>query len=575
MQFKKLVPLFVLIAVGLFFSCQKEEEIDGFWNLEPGRFGEVTLTTGDATPVVTVIGNYIYVTVVDKNTDASGVSVRLKSTTDSTGRDYTLPRIAANTYSNRVQWGIGTTTSSFLAMAPGDTITAEYLETLLNKQYVASKVVDLILTVNNGTGGGKYVAGQIVPIVANPPAVGYFFYRWIGTTNTVADVTATSTTVTIYNAPMIISAMYSEVSNDLTVVKGSGSGRYSNLQVVNIVANAPGTNSNFYRWVGNTATVADINSSSTTFTINYAPATITATYVEAPRTCYLQCSSTSFVTTAGVHTISVFDTFIPATTNNLRVTIRSVTSGNQIALNVVRRPDGIFTNSFKLSLYSNNPAIRTLKAAHNDNVVMSVTVPFGSVVKAQTNLFTTRTLGLFTETLAHQTEGTLGAGNPLPSYASLTTGAFSNTIETTAMAAEGTVRGRAYLDRCGFNFFSNASPTNLSRILNGYIHIKLRTTSGSGAYLSILARDTAKRTTINASALSYIPTTTSIRFIDYPNTNSLLYTIGDGHYFSKKAPARVLTNGGVDLSQIRAIMLHTGDTAGVSHVYYDDVYIEY
>jgi len=62
----------------------------------------------------------------------------------------------------------------------------------------------------------------------------------------------------------------------LTVLSGSGSGTYTAGAVVPIVASAPPTGQSFYRWVGDTAGVANVSAASTTFTMPAADAKIAA-----------------------------------------------------------------------------------------------------------------------------------------------------------------------------------------------------------------------------------------------------------------------------------------------------------
>lgn len=64
----------------------------------------------------------------------------------------------------------------------------------------------------------------------------------------------------------------------LTVNSGSGDGSYTNGTVVPISANSPPSGQTFDVWTGDTAYVANVNSSSTTVTMPSGPVTVTATY---------------------------------------------------------------------------------------------------------------------------------------------------------------------------------------------------------------------------------------------------------------------------------------------------------
>ena len=67
------------------------------------------------------------------------------------------------------------------------------------------------LVVNNGQGGGNYAAGASVNIAANGPPSGQVFDRWTGDTNNVANVGASSTTLTMPSGNATITATYKTV----------------------------------------------------------------------------------------------------------------------------------------------------------------------------------------------------------------------------------------------------------------------------------------------------------------------------------------------------------------------------
>jgi len=139
------------------------------------------------------------------------------------------------------------------------------------------------LTVNSGTGGGSYTQGTVVNIVANSPPSGKVFDKWTGNTSGIANVTASSTTLTMPAANQTITATYKDAATyyTLTVNTGTGGGSYTQGTVVNISANAPASGKTFSKWIGNTSGIANVNASSTTLTMPAANQTITATYVDA------------------------------------------------------------------------------------------------------------------------------------------------------------------------------------------------------------------------------------------------------------------------------------------------------
>jgi uncharacterized repeat protein (TIGR02543 family) len=149
------------------------------------------------------------------------------------------------------------------------------------------------LTVVSGSGSGAYMPGTVVPISADPPVGGEMFDRWTGDTATVANVNSSSTTVTMPGVDVTVTATYRQPVH-LTVNGGSGSGSYVPGAIVPISADAPSPGEVFYRWTGDTATVANVNASETTLTMPGVDATVTATYKLAPaESCVLTVNSGS------------------------------------------------------------------------------------------------------------------------------------------------------------------------------------------------------------------------------------------------------------------------------------------
>jgi len=78
------------------------------------------------------------------------------------------------------------------------------------------------LTVNTGSGSGTYSAGAVVSIAADPPPYGHIFGCWIGDTSHVDDITASSTTVTMPDTPVEITATYWYVAMETVFVDDPG-----------------------------------------------------------------------------------------------------------------------------------------------------------------------------------------------------------------------------------------------------------------------------------------------------------------------------------------------------------------
>ncbi|GAH80730.1 unnamed protein product, partial [marine sediment metagenome] len=138
------------------------------------------------------------------------------------------------------------------------------------------------LTVNSGSGDGQYVEDQAVNISADAAPSGYQFDEWTGDTTYVANVSSSSTTVTMPDDDVEITATYEQtvVYYTLTVNSGSGDGDYEENDVANISADAAPSGQDFDEWVGDTSGIPSVTSSSTTLTMPASNQEITATYTD-------------------------------------------------------------------------------------------------------------------------------------------------------------------------------------------------------------------------------------------------------------------------------------------------------
>jgi uncharacterized repeat protein (TIGR02543 family) len=162
---------------------------------------------------------------------------------------------------------VNSSTTTVTMPAQNISVTATYAE---DSQYT--------LTVNSGTGDGTYYVGTVVNITADTPPNGYNFDKWTGDTAGVANIYVDATTITIPDSNATVTATYIPILYVLTVVNGSGDGSYTEDTVVDIVADAPGTGYLFDKWIGDTAYVANVNSSSTTVTMPAFNVVVTASY---------------------------------------------------------------------------------------------------------------------------------------------------------------------------------------------------------------------------------------------------------------------------------------------------------
>jgi hypothetical protein len=156
-----------------------------------------------------------------------------------------------------------------------------------------------VVTVNNVTIPSKsiltYNAGTVVSLNATPDS-GYQFVRWTGDVYTVDNVHASETIITV-NGDYYIMADFEvlpPVQYSLNIIGPShgsvttpGEGRffiYEEGTVVNLVAK-PDSGYEFVRWTGDVDTIANVNASSTTITMN-GDYYISAHFREIPVVCY-------------------------------------------------------------------------------------------------------------------------------------------------------------------------------------------------------------------------------------------------------------------------------------------------
>jgi len=127
-----------------------------------------------------------------------------------------------------------------------------------------------------GEGAFTYDEGTWVNLVASS-GVGYYFVNWTGDVTTIANVNAATTTITM-NGHYSITANFEEIPvtyYTLTMaVNGSGStspsvGQHTYVAdtVVSISA-TPTSGYRFVRWTGDVGTIANVNASNTTITMN-------------------------------------------------------------------------------------------------------------------------------------------------------------------------------------------------------------------------------------------------------------------------------------------------------------------
>ena len=135
------------------------------------------------------------------------------------------------------------------------------------------------LTVTGGTGSGTYWEGDSVRIRANSAPTNQRFDKWTGDIDTISNVNAASTYITIPDHNISVASSYTDLPDrTLTVIKGTGSGTYKNGTTVSVVADEAPDGMTFLTWVGDIDQVENVWASTTRVVGISADATITATY---------------------------------------------------------------------------------------------------------------------------------------------------------------------------------------------------------------------------------------------------------------------------------------------------------
>jgi len=136
----------------------------------------------------------------------------------------------------------------------------------------------VLLVVNDGTGGGQYLSGDIIDIAANLPE-GYTFIRWDHISvddSVIEDSSNPNTRIVIGNIDTEISAI-TLLNYLLTVVNGTGSGSYAPSSEINISANVP-QDYRFTNWTGDTQYLDSIINAETIVTMPNGNISITANF---------------------------------------------------------------------------------------------------------------------------------------------------------------------------------------------------------------------------------------------------------------------------------------------------------
>ncbi len=169
------------------------------------------------------------------------------------------------------------------SMSSATTVTMPAKDISVTATYKVTANPTYSLTVNSGSGGGNYEASATVNIIADGAMAGQMFDQWTGDVDSVVDVNAASTTLTMPASDITITATYKPLPTyTLTVENGSGDGDYLEDATANISADGAPAGQEFDQWTGDISNVADVNAASTTLTMPASDITVTATYKALP-----------------------------------------------------------------------------------------------------------------------------------------------------------------------------------------------------------------------------------------------------------------------------------------------------
>ncbi len=139
------------------------------------------------------------------------------------------------------------------------------------------------LLINNGSGGGAYANGETVNISAYAGAEGRLFDKWVIDSGdpVIADLNASSTTLTMSAGSAVVSATYRETQKYAVAINnGSGSGDYTAGILVVIQADAAPDGKEFDKWevISGSVSLSNENATITYFTMPEENVEISASY---------------------------------------------------------------------------------------------------------------------------------------------------------------------------------------------------------------------------------------------------------------------------------------------------------
>lgn len=142
---------------------------------------------------------------------------------------------------------------------------------------IFTEIAKYKLIVNYGSGSGNFKKDTTITIIANPAEKGYKFLNWSGSTEYISDIYNDTTTVTMPNKDIDLTANYEKIRYNLIIENGSGSGDYFAETLINIYAISP-PKKRFTNWSGDTELLINSSNDSALIIMPYSNAKLTANF---------------------------------------------------------------------------------------------------------------------------------------------------------------------------------------------------------------------------------------------------------------------------------------------------------
>jgi hypothetical protein len=162
--------------------------------------------------------------------------------------------------------------------------------------------VKYTVTVVQGDGSGEYYPGETVTVEAYTYDEEYLFSGWAGEGITFGDLTSEKTEFVMPAADVTVTACYYVPKHTVTVVGGTGSGRYVPGETVTIMADTPEAGMIFAGWDAIGIELADPSAETTSFTMPNGDVEISAKFQSEAESWLIPCSYVQIIQPYGYRT---------------------------------------------------------------------------------------------------------------------------------------------------------------------------------------------------------------------------------------------------------------------------------